>query len=257
MSSGLKKDVSTNSMDIVNGKDNSVGIRFALKNYLQEKDSYSVLSSDKSRSLRNLLIVVGKNCSASQLKKLELMWREIISETLTELISNYMKLYSDSNDLSPTLVSHDWDNSESIIKSLLNLFQKSRRISQFELWDVKLCAMSADTAFETVFRLLSPATAKTMSKLLAMRISGLLDSTKQSGISSRSWTKSVDSVTELIQVQLFFCFFFFQISWIVSFCLDRWCTMTIPLSFKATMSYCCPFVCCEVVVCHMKQRNQY
>ena len=191
-------------------------IRGHLKRYLLQRD----LSVAKFRSLRTLLGVIGSHSSITQLRKLEILWREIIGECLTELLAavkitnislqghSFVETFASPSK--PTEENKQLDAKE-IVFALLQLLKRARGISQFELSDTNLCAMSADFAFEAAIRLLPPVASKNLSMLLAFRLSTLLDSSKRTLIQPVSWAQEVEDTTELIQVCCSCCSFCFII----------------------------------------------
>jgi hypothetical protein len=116
------------------------GVRYYLKRYLIERD----LADPRFRPLRNLLGIICTHSTPQQLKKLELIWRDVISESLSDLLTNNHAFSQEDGSTAGLTARVDTTDA---IQSLMLLLRRSRNISLFELSDTNLCAMSADFAF--------------------------------------------------------------------------------------------------------------
>ena len=184
----------------VESKEDESGLRIALKKCLQANNR----AGSDAQSLRKLLGAICKYANEETMNKLEHCWQGVIADTVKELIltdmqDNKADLFAAAEDVKPSTSSR---SEFATIEELKSILQSARRITSVELADASVCALSADDAFEKVYRLLSPQAATRVAQALAVCISSLLDATRQAAVPPKKWRRDFEELSELIKVSI-------------------------------------------------------
>ena len=175
-----------------------------------------------SRNMRKLLKEICAHASADNVALLEGLWREVVSDAVLDLCTQrYSPVASAAASASTSTLTGVGFNgigagavsayrqeaavaeacSNELLDALIYTLRDVRHISRMDLAATHQSVMSADLAFLAGFRRLPKEHALEITKILAVRISSLIDSFK-SQPTAKGWSKAIEETTDLIQVRI-------------------------------------------------------
>jgi hypothetical protein len=138
--------------------------------------------------------------SSENMPKLENIWRSAITDWVVAEATALVKQPA-ASAAAAAVAGHgpQQGRSRDLVDVLASMLKRARTVSRVEMADSKMCFMSADFAFQRAFQRLSKPIAIELAKVLAVRMSTLLDSHRRDVLYSR-WAKALELTTDLVQV---------------------------------------------------------
>jgi hypothetical protein len=154
-------------------------------------DDYDRLSQE-SQNLRQLLHCFREHISPDNIPILELMWRDALADWIFSRLRSSLK--SVQEDAIPSKA-----KTFDFVETIVEMLKTALEVSNLDIAVNEDALSSVEKAFTSSYRRLSMNEAYELTKILAIYISILMDSTKQDCF-SRGWQDAMDSTTKLIRI---------------------------------------------------------